>query len=250
MNKDYQKIFKDYGLSEKEAILYLSMLKTGYSSIINISKSSQLKRSTVYVAMEGLIKKNLVKISINGKKKHYIPENPQKTLDLLDYKKKQLEKIIPILQKDYNQKRDKPFVSFYEGRKEIEKIYKEVQKAKSEILWYGDASQMEKEFSEFYNNMISLQEKKDFVGMRDLVNNTTSDKKYARERNSNKNANIKVKILQPDLYFFSSDNIIFDNKMAILSIGKVFFAIVIESKVVVDIYRCMFEMAWRSAKTP
>jgi len=251
MNNNEQKTLERYGLTKNEAMVYLAMLNTKDSSILRLSKSTGIKRSTIYLIIESLIKQKLVSVGLSGSKKIYLPENPEKILDIIENRKKDLNLIMPNLINKYSEQSQKPIVQFYEGKDALKKVYKEIQKSKTESLWYGSASSMEKDFPEFYYKFLDLQKNdKNFKGMRDIVNNTKFDKTYAKERNSIKKAKIKVKVLFDDLYFLNSDNIIYDNKLAILSINHNFFATIIESKAIADAYRCMYELAWQSAKWP
>ncbi|MFA6171512.1 MAG: helix-turn-helix domain-containing protein [Patescibacteria group bacterium] len=243
-----QQILLNYGLDQKEAEVYLSMLKTGLGSILKISQATEIKRSTVYLAIESLVAKGLVRPIVKGKKRYYLAEDPEKLVALIDDKKKEIEKIIPLLKSDYLKQSEKPRVTFYEGKEGIKKIYKEALASKKETLWYGSAKDMKEEFTEYYYKMLEVRKtNSDFGGIRDIINNIKVDKDYAKIQNSYNDPRIKVKALRPELLFFNVDNVIFDNKVALLSIKRDFYAVVIESAEIANGYRNMFEMAWRSA---
>ena len=51
---------RNIGLSEKEAIIYLASLELGPSTIQEISKKAQLKRSSVYDLISSLVERGLM----------------------------------------------------------------------------------------------------------------------------------------------------------------------------------------------
>lgn len=250
MENEHKRILEEnYNLSKREASIYLSMIKTGYSSILKISKVTEIKRSTVYITIEGLITKGLVKTIIRGKKKFYLPESPDKMISSLESRKLEIEKISPILKDVYLRKTDRPIINFYEGKQAIRNVYKEALSSQKETLWFGSARDMKNEFPEFYDWQVNIRRRNtNFEGMRDIVNNTKADRDYAFLQNSKKDSRLEVRILPQNLFFPDTDNIIFGNKLAILSIRRDFFATVIENTTVVNAYRCIFELAWSSAK--
>lgn len=249
MNQEHKKILENnYGLSEREALIYLAMIQTGYSSVLKISQATETKRSTVYITIENLINKGLVRTIIRGKKKYFLPESPGKMVSSLEKRKGEIEKITPLLNDVYLRKTDRPIINFYEGKKAIRNVYKEALSSEKETLWFGSARDMKDEFPEFYDWQMSVRRRNvNFSGMRDIVNDTKPDRDYASAQNSKKDSRLEVRILPQNLFFPDADNIIFDNKLAILSIRRDFFATVIENASVVNAYRCMFELAWKSA---
>jgi len=250
MNQDHQRILKNnYYLTTNEAHIYLAMVDTGYVSILKLSQATEIKRSTLYLGMEGLIEKGLAKVIIKGKKRMFLPKNPESMLSSLENKRQELEKIVPLLKDNYLRKTDRPIINFYEGKKAIRNVYKEALSSQKETLWYGSARDMKDEFPEYYNQQINIRKiNDDFNGMRDIVNDTKTDRKYAKIQNSKKDPSLEVRMVPKDMFLPDADNIIYDNKLAILSIKRDFFATVIENPTIVNAYRCMFELSWKSAR--
>jgi sugar-specific transcriptional regulator TrmB len=235
-----------YGLSANEARIYLAMLNFGHSTILAISRETEIKRPTVYITIEKLLADGLVKTIIKGKKKYYLPEEPGKLLQLLEEKRRSIENILPDLKNNYFSKNEKPKVISYEGRDGIRKIYEETIRSRTEVLWFGSVKDVVEEFKDSYDK-ICREESAYSKGSREIVNNTSFDKNYAKKTNSQKNPKSNVRVL-PNAHLFSSvDNIIYDNKVAILSIKKNYYGVVIEDSGIANAYRTMFELAWKSA---
>ncbi|MFA5986551.1 MAG: helix-turn-helix domain-containing protein [Parcubacteria group bacterium] len=235
-----------YGLSTNEAKVYLAMVNFGHSTIVTIAKETEVKRPTVYLTIESLIKKELIKTIIKGKKKYYLPEEPERLLRILESKKRSIENILPDLKNNYFNKSEKPKVVSYEGKDGIRKIYEETIRSKTEVLWFGSMKDVMEEFRESYNK-ICQEESAYSKGSREIVNNTSFDRNYAKRTNDRKNSKFSVRVL-PNAHLFSSvDNIIYDNKVAILSIKKNYYGVIIEDSDIANAYRTMFELAWKSA---
>lgn len=244
-----QNILINYGLSANEAKIYLAMLNYGHGTILTIAKETEIKRPTVYITIDGLLKKGLLKTILKGKKKYYLPEEPEKLLELLESKKHAIQNILPNLKNNYFSKNEKPKIISCEGRDGIRKIYAETLKSKTEVLWFGSVKDVIEEFMESYDK-IYKEDPGHSQGAREIVNNTLLDRNYAKKINNQKNPRFNVRIL-PGAHLFSSvDNIIYDNKIVILSVKKNYYGVIIEDASIANAYRTMFELAWKSAVKP
>lgn len=251
MINNKKETLEQFGLSENEAEIYLIMLETGHSSVLDISKCCCIKRSTIYLIIENLIKKSLVKVVPKGRNKVYLAESPEIIIKMMDDKKRKMEEIMPSLLNMYGEKSEKPNIKFYEGKDGIRSAYKNVFKSKKEILWYGASMEFLNVFPEKENSvLVYAKDNKDFPGYRAILNNIKSVKDKARERNAINNNKIKRKVITGSLFFKNTFNVIYDNKIIIGSVINEFFVVEIESKAVADAYRVMFELAWQTAKFP
>jgi sugar-specific transcriptional regulator TrmB len=241
-----QNTLVSYGLSTNEAKVYLAMVNFGHNTIVTISKETEIKRPTVYITIENLIKKELVRTVIKGKKKYYLPEEPDRLLHILELKKRSIENILPDLKNNYLSKSEKPKIISYEGKDGIRKIYEETTRSKTEVLWFGSMKDVMEEFRESYNK-ICQEESVYSKGSREIVNNISFDRNYAKRTNDWKNSKFSVRVLPSTHLFSGVDNIIYDNKVAILSIKKNYYGVVIEDSDIANAYRTMFELAWKSA---
>ncbi len=109
----------EYGLTEKEAKLYIICLKTGEATANRLSELIDLPRSTVYDILQKLMNQGLVSTTIKRNKNHYIANNPKVLLKELDDKKYKIERVLPSLEKIQNQIHEKPIAEVYEGKKGI-----------------------------------------------------------------------------------------------------------------------------------
>lgn len=136
------------GLTDKEAEVYLLLLKAGSLSPADISRRLELKSSTVYFVINGLDEKGLTReIRHRGEKRtKYQAEEPHVLRTLVEKRKKEAEEnvkasetVIAELATIQKNRGEKPSIRFYEGRDGISLSLKEYLSAKgySEKMDYG-----------------------------------------------------------------------------------------------------------------
>jgi HTH-type transcriptional regulator, sugar sensing transcriptional regulator len=231
---------KHLGLNEKEAKVYVALLQMGSGSVPSISVRAGTKRPTTYLILEELRMKGLVTLLPKKVKAIYTAQSP----DLLWQEQKEKEEIIrhkmPELMAIYNSQKEKPKVTYFQGEENVAKLWNEFFKEK-ELLFYGSIGeiipgvykQVEK-----YLKVVKNQK----VHVREILQ---ADEKSIEFAKNNASENHEIRIA-PKNYKLATDNVIFGNKVAIITYKDTPMAVVIESGDVVETYRSMFEMAWES----
>ncbi|MBI2591387.1 MAG: helix-turn-helix domain-containing protein [Candidatus Brennerbacteria bacterium] len=87
-HQDLEKI----GFSEKESQVYLAALDLGEATIQQLAEKSGVKRVTVYIIIESLMKHGLISSVEKGKKTFFAAENPVNIVRFFNARKKELEK--------------------------------------------------------------------------------------------------------------------------------------------------------------
>ena len=117
---------KNFGLSEKESLVYLSCLKLGPSTANRITSNVNLPRTTVYEILERLKFLGLISTIISDHKTNFIACDPKKLLDLLEGKKASIQKILPSLKNIQNKVGDKPLAEVFEGNGSVFRLFDEI----------------------------------------------------------------------------------------------------------------------------
>ena len=125
------------GLEGKKADVYLACLELGGSSVIDIAKKANIKRTTAYDILVDLQKSGLVSQTIQGKKRLFIGEDPEKIKRDLERKEAAFSEILPMIKSLYNVKGTKPKIRFYEGVDGLKECYLDTLKYSGEILALG-----------------------------------------------------------------------------------------------------------------
>lgn len=115
-----------YGLSEKEANIYLICLKTGQATANRIAELANIARSTTYDILEKLKSLGLISSCVIDNKTNYIVSNPQSLLTSLNEKKQIIENILPELEKIQNKIEEKPKAQVYQGKLAVIKLLDEI----------------------------------------------------------------------------------------------------------------------------
>src|SRR3989338_1410468 len=126
-----------FGLNEKEISVYLSLISLGAAPVKLISKQARVNRGTTYDILKSLIDQGLVSYykhyDREDKKQFFVAEPPQKLMDAIETKKRNLEtlkihlnKSLPELESLYEKSGAKPVVKYYEGSSGLRTILEDV----------------------------------------------------------------------------------------------------------------------------
>ena len=137
-------VLKEHGLNDKEAKVYFTCLKSGSASVVLISNTVKLPKSTCYDILNSLIVKGLVSVIIKNKTRFFEAADPRVLLYRLDEKKKLTEEIIPSLVSLKNSVVEKPKVTFYEGIGGIKSILSDIIETGESVQILGNFSNFEK----------------------------------------------------------------------------------------------------------
>lgn len=120
------KFLENIGLTPKEVSVYLSLLAVESSSVLDLSKKTGIKRTSVYPILEVLEKKGLVSEVEIGKKNEYRAESPERLETYikneqtkLEEQSKLLNEIVPRLKSISRDQGEKPIIKYYDGREGI-----------------------------------------------------------------------------------------------------------------------------------
>lgn len=135
MNRNLAKNLEQLGLTEKESLVYLSLLEIGRGSVAGISLKTGIKRPTCYLIIDDLIKKNLVSKALVGKKALYSPEHPTKIVKDIENNLILAKNIISGLQEVMTKPSDRPALRMLHGLKGIQSFYNEMLEDKNNIYY-------------------------------------------------------------------------------------------------------------------
>lgn len=242
--KDYASILKNIGLNESEAKVYIANLELGSSPAHILVKESGFSRPAAYQAIEALIKKGLISSVLKGKRSVYIAESPDRLLyfgeaQLKDVQTKvnELSSILDILK--MMQRGDRPVMRFVEGLEGLKTILHDLADTRPEdTTEIVNVDAMRRVFTE--EELKSVQGVLvDFKAKgRALL---AGDVRFVRK-------GVEARVLPGDRFPFSGDFIAYGNKLAVVSYKEKLIGVLIESQVIADTFRTLFDFAWIGAK--
>lgn len=221
---------KQFGLSEKEAKVYMGCLELGESSASEISVKTDLPRTLVYDILERLIDLGLVSYAIKNNKKFFQASDPDEFVTILKEKQRTITKAMPELknlQKIVGIKR--PKIRVYEGKEGMKTIMNDVLKLeKKEFIAYG-SSGMSFDLMPYFMENWHRERVKKKIKLRLLFNDT----KVARQRlkkfpktfgSFDKIRFMPIKLASP------TGTMLYANKVVLSVWSGEPFAIIVESK--------------------
>ena len=247
------------GLSEKAAIVYTSLLTMGGAYPSGLAVATQLNRSTIYKILLDLSIKGLVTEIERGKKLFYQIEKPEK---LLRFSRNQSEMareaydrtrdLLPELEGIFSLNPNKPIIRYFPDAEGIVSIYEDMvsEKKKYEMISFSHG--------EAFKNYLPKKSLFDFVKAKEKNGITTRaiipDTKENRTYNEDVFKGIKkeywptIRFVPKETFPFEAEMTLYaENKLAITKLrGNKLMGVVIEDKLVHDMFKMIFEIAWKS----
>ena len=227
------------GLNLNEAKIYLALLELGQAQAGEISKKTQINRTTVYDSLERLIQNGLVTFVISANKKIFQPTPPKTLLEQVVEKETLIKEILPELNNLFAQSKEKEETNIYKGRKGIKSILDDILEHK-EYIAFGSSGK----FLEIMEH--------DFVIFQKEKKERKINAKVILSESSRKTE--QVELAYSDFKFIPNEftgpttTFIYGNNIAIIIWSKIPIATVIKSKEVYESYKNYFELLWKIAK--
>ncbi len=244
-NDKLLKNLQELGLEESEAKIYLTSLSIGPTTILKLSKHSEVKRTTVYEIVDSLEKKGLMKKEIHGFKTLYSPESPERLEYTLEAKKILLSHILPELEGKYHLKGPEGSIKYYEGLTSIKNIYNDLLRdlkphdfyyAISNITeWQG----LDEEF--FMQKHVHRRSQMAINTKLIFTDSPLAQKRKQTERNFNE----EIKII-PQNANIHLDLVVTPYKLVMFQLYSPLVALVIENKSMITAQKEIFDLLWNT----
>jgi sugar-specific transcriptional regulator TrmB len=240
------------GLKEKEASIYLALLKSGPILANQLAKKTGQVRTTVYSQLDLLIEKGFVSYTIQSGKRFYRAADPQKLLEEFQAKKEEeentLKEVVQSLKKTQGIEQSKTKVEVFEGKEGLKTAFlKFTREQNQELLHYGSSGISYKIIPLFMEKWNKERIKKK-IFMKIIYNHTkiTDD----RIKNGPKLLNAEYRF-SPIKDFSMTGTMIYKNTVT-FSIWdpENCMAIVIENPSIAKSYRENFEILWKNSIKP
>jgi len=239
-----QKVLEQFGLNKKQAKIYLAVLELGSATVNNISRKSDLARSSCYDLLDSLIKKGIANSFSKKGVKYFSVDDPQKIFKLAQEKAEVLQGVLPQLNALYASAKEKPAVRFYQGIEGMKNIFREILKDNNpEVLSFGSADDLLKTMGDYHLEFVKKRVKAKMLA-RTILRKT----KMAQQRKELGQKELRqVRFISQD-FNYQGTMTIFGNKIAFFSFIKDHVAVLIESKEIANIQKAMFEYVWMTAE--
>ena len=237
-----ESILKDFGLTKRQAGLYLNCLELGSASAYKIAKKASLPRSTCYEELDDLKELGLVSTFRKKKVKYYSAEDPQKFIRTRKEKIEMFEEMLPQFNALYMSQKNKPQVRFYEGREGMKTVFNEMLTDQPrEILGFSAVDDLFANLATFFPGFLKKRIKKK-IAMKIIMRDTP----LARERQQLGQSELRQVRLIPTAYQHHGITAIWKNKIAMFSFEKEMMALLIKSPTLAQTQKVMWQVIWDS----
>ena len=106
---------EELGISRKASKVYLTLLKMGSGTVMDIAYKADINRCTVYDLLESLSKRKLVTHAYKGKRRIFIAQHPDNLNYSVQQQQSVVNDILPELGKYFEQAGGKQRIEYHEG---------------------------------------------------------------------------------------------------------------------------------------
>ena len=237
-----EKTLAEFGLNKSKALVYLSLLKIGSGSALEIAKDSGLLRTTVHEILQQLVSLGLISFVEKARGKIYFAEDPSKIKSIIKEKEKLLDSVLPELKSLFSGSIIRPKVKVFEGLSGIKTVFEDTLTAKDKLLM----------------GILSMEDLYKIPGKKFM-------KEYTKKRIDK---GIKLKVVRseqkeieeiwpssikenrelhyaPQEMVFPTTMYLYDNKVSVIGTQKENFGTIIESADFYNTLKNMFEIMWQ-----
>ena len=232
---------KLYGLTEKEAVVYMANLELGSASAYRIGQKTSFPRSTCYEVLDSLQAKGLISGYLKKGKKHFNAEDPRLILAYNQNKLQNFENLLPQLLARYKTNKEQPVVRLFTGLEQTKLIFEQMLSEADKLEAIGSIGDLFEKLGEYVPTFVERRIKQK-IPIRALMPDTSA----SRERQKIQQENLMIIRLLPPSYQHHGFMFIWRNKLALLSLQEDILALVIESGEVSHMQQTIFEYLWDS----
>ena len=237
-----------FGLSDKEAKVYLALLELGPSSVTEIARRARVTRTNAYHLLNSLLSHGLVSSSESQSKVIFSAEKPERLFYMMkeqlhqaERNCKEAEELMPELKSIYHDPDQKLRVRYYEGVEGIITAYEDTLSARSEILGYASVEHQHSFFPGYFPEYYERRTEKGIAVKCFLAETEDSLRIKSLDKEHNRET-----FIVPKRFKISPEINIYDDKVAIMSLEEK-FGVIIESREVADAFKKLFDLACERA---
>jgi len=242
---DIKDSLEKLGIDGKEAEVYLAILKLEKASVIQLSKMTGLKRTTIYHCLDALLAKSLITITEKDGKRSYLAENPSESLEnIVREKKEAVSEVLPHLKNIFGAGAFQPEIKIYRHKNGLRKLFDEIlDSGEKDLPYYISYFNLEELLGEKYVD--------EWVKRRirlGLKSRSLRSFKYKPERELGELHSKQMREVKflPEEIEIKPYLCIYGNKVAVISSKEENLGFVINSKDFADAQRAIFQLLWNT----
>jgi predicted transcriptional regulator len=254
--QEIKKTLQNIGLDTAEQQVVFYLFKQGLSAIADIASGVKLPRSTIHLAVENLLERKVLGVTILGKRRMLYIEKPEKLKKFVEYeqaeaqkKMTELESLLPELRTFFALRgnAEKIDVEFLEGEDGfIETFFRSLDQEKGgEVLRISGDTETFTVARERLKGYGVARRKKNITARHIITDSPMAEDEIIESRIKSRETRVIAKsILNPNLHMS-----IWKNHVTFTIWDEGLHSIIITNKSIYDFMKMMFEIAWSGAST-
>lgn len=244
---DILHLLEQFGLTPKQAKVYLAALQLGTSSVQDIAREAETERTNAYGAIEALIARRLMSVTTSGKKQLYVAEPPERLESLLSEQRDSLSRLLPELRSLHNQGENKPRIRYYPGLEGYKAAYDETLDATSQeqLAVYSVKDILDVLGREYVDRVVTRRVKLG-IHLR-VVRSRETEIRGVYPTGADDKREVR---LAPAGMVFPIATYVCGNKVIFLSSKRELFGLVMESADIAQAQRNYIEALWEISEVP
>ena len=244
----WEKLLKTLGFTDSESKIYLISLETGPAAVQDLAKKAKVSRVTTYAVIEQLMKDGLMSTVEKGKKHLYVAESPERLLSFIHSRVKTMEATLHEIESSLPdlkllQRGEKPVVKLFEGVEGLKALFEDI--AKSSPKTINEFANMDTIHAIFSReNLYPIRKELGMLPVNGKLLYT------AKEPLGTVQPGFVSRYIHPKLLPFDGEIILYKNKTAFSTFHGKLITVIIDSEIITNTMRSLFELAWESALLP
>jgi len=235
---------KQIGMEEKQAKIYLACLELGKTTIKEIAKKAEIKRTSIYDVIDEMINFGYIKTTTKGKKVKFIAAEPSELKEIIRKRESLLNQIMPSLNLINNVSSVKPKVWFYNGIEGIKQVYEDLLNYRdTEVYGWASDDSTNLLSPEWCNKYVERRSRRKIL-LKVIYPLTEVTKYY---KNNDKSQSRISKTVDPKKYLFKMEINIYKNRVAMMS-AQDKIGVIIESEPIAQTLKTIFNICWDNLK--
>ena len=256
MVSPFESILQYYGLSEKQAKVYLAVLQLENAGASEIARLADVNRASVYAIIESLIAENILFETENRGLKYFNAISPQQLFDQFEKRYEDFQRQLPEFVNFANLYARKPKVQFFEGKQGVDDMLYKYTHVRYESMcatdhvWrgYNDATFLSSYYDRLKRCRKLQTEQYPGVALNLLTNPSPFENQLAEDPNTPSYR--KMHILNEHIDFVTMSRVCGDYIIMIVTDGPSPYAFQIYDKLLASTFRQMFGVLYHKFSHP
>jgi sugar-specific transcriptional regulator TrmB len=236
-----------FGLDSKEATIYLAGLELGTATVLELSRRTQMPRTTLYPLLEKLRRIGVFRRGKEKKRIVYTPEPPGQLEQQMTERQDKLSKSLSSLEVLQETAMGGPGVTFFEGSEGFKKLWRHIYASgvtEYRLITSGVGLLDYVKEPYLVDRVIAERKRKGIKSMQLIPENRETKKIVERDKSE-----LRESRFMPADVDLPSSVIIFADQVAFITTRRENTMIIVASGDVARTYKTLFDLVWNCAST-